>query len=146
MSYGTLIVATPVVQTLFNGTEASSLHNVVTFLSYLRAKSHSPQTSDGFSVTGGTKLCFSYLSNILNNLSMCSSIVRSWNANYDNRWGRNLWHFLQKSPIILHDNARARTTKIVDHVFDRCGWGVLYHLQYTPDISKCGIYSISMMK
>ena len=44
-------------------------------------------------------------------------------------------HFLQNTPIILHDNAHCHAAAIVATLFQRWGWEVLYHPPYSPVIS-----------
>jgi len=45
-------------------------------------------------------------------------------------------HFLgEKTPIILHDNARRHIADVVNQLLARWQWEVLYHASYSPDIS-----------
>jgi len=55
-------------------------------------------------------------------------------------------HFLQKTPIVLQDNARPHAAQAVADLFDRWGCEVLYHPPYSQDLSPCDCDLIPKMK
>jgi len=56
-------------------------------------------------------------------------------------------HFLgEKTPIILHNNARPHVADVVNQLLARWQWEVLYHPPNSPDISPCDFDLIPKVK
>ena len=48
--------------------------------------------------------------------------------------------------ILLHDNARSHTAKLVGDKLQRFGWDTLQHPLYIPDLSPCDFHTFGHVK
>jgi transposase len=58
-------------------------------------------------------------------------------------WLRHRGH---RVPLILQDNARPHTSKLVSNFVREKGWEVLPHAPYSPDMHPCDYWGISKIK
>ena len=59
---------------------------------------------------------------------------------------KNRPHLLVAGPLILHDNARSHITDVITKKPRDCGWEVLYHAPYSPEMNVPDFELFPMLK